>query len=453
MAQRGPRIVQRLEGATNNLRNFNEQINTDIALDWCVDALQARANMLEMAWSAFDKAYLEITLQFGQATTAAATEAYNEAIQLYTDTKIWYRNRIANLSVQLQEPRVPKFSDIKLEQFDGDFNKWVAWKAQFLAKVYETKLPVDQKIDLLSGAVVGPAADCVGQILDRDQAELDRIWNLLLNRYDNEYRLVLTHTNRILNAQKVHEESAEGLRRLIDTVDQELRILKRFNFNTDEWSPIIVSIVLSKLDKATHSKWEMDEEHKNMPKFSALTNFIERRISALRNMRGDSGHKIGAESQEVQHRSSDRHRRDRHRNNRVSYDNHQRKETDNKEKENVSRKNGEVDVSKHEEKDPCPYPKCNKTHRLWNCKLFGKVQFKDQLKLIEDWKLCPCCLIGHHAAAGCERHGCSMCDNAKHNFFLCPVQRKRKLKAERGESTDVQPKTKAAILGKRKHSE
>lgn len=121
--------------------------------------------------------------------------------------------------------------------------------------------------------------------MDRDSAELERVWDLLLKRFDNEKRLVLSHVNRIINYPKLVTESAEELRKLMDTINQQLRLLQRFNYNTEGWSPLVVGFVLSKLDGVTHSKLKRNNANSTMPKMNELFNFLNRRIGALRNLK------------------------------------------------------------------------------------------------------------------------------------------------------------------------
>lgn len=174
----------------------------------------------------------------------------------------------------------------------------------------------------------------------------------------------------------------------------------------------MVAIVLSKLDATTYDKWETDNLHQKMPTLEELFNFIERRIGALRNLK-DARHTnrqkepsvSGSTHQQTQHNSRNGYRSQSQshrgsRNGNSSYRGRREKQYDDRNRRrspsigNIDRKaavtlQGDNDKAEAEvKKDPCPYPACGKSHRLWNCNAFAKETYEQQLKLIEDWRLC-----------------------------------------------------------------
>lgn len=465
MAYNGPQHaieLRKLQSACKEIERIYTQALSADCERWGIPELEVRAEMLAKIWNGFHNTQQRVKEEYGllDGVIALCDSTCEEAIYYYASAKASFQQRIKDLSAA-QAPRpLPKISEIKLEKFDGNFRNWTAWKAQFVAKVYETGLAPDQKIDLLAGALIDAAAECVGQILDRDSAELERIWDLLLKRFDNEYRLVLSHVNRIINYPKLVMESADELRRLMDTIDQQLRLLQRFDYDTDGWSPMIVGIVLSKLDGVTHSKWEMDNEHSAMPKMKELFNFINRRIGALRNLKDTyiterlavrstiskpadgqqkHSHNNNNERNPQNDNSSYRNQRDKR-----FDDRHRHRLPDNSTGSMVYKKEHNANSSSFQ-KPPCPNLSCGKPHRLWNCNAFARESFERQLQLINEWHLCPSCLIENHAAKDCTRNGCPMCNNAKHNSLICPVRRR-----ERHDKN--QAKANVARLGKRKYN-
>lgn len=464
MSSEGPQHaieLRKLQSACKELERTHTQALSPDCERWGIPELEVRTEMLAKTWNGFHNSQQRVKEEYGliEGVNALCDSTCEEAIYYYASAKSSFQQRIKDLTAA-QAPRpLPKVSEIKLEKFSGDYRNWTAWKAQFLAKVYDTKLAPDQKIDLLAGALSDAAAECVGQILDRDAAELERVWDLLLKRFDNEYRLVLSHVNRIINYPKLNGESAEDLRKLLDTVDQQLRLLQRFNYNTEGWSPLVVGIVLSKLDGVTHSKWEMDNEHSSMPTLQELFNFINRRIGALRNLKATCSTEIlsvqSAISKPAEKRqkypynnNTGRHSQydnSSHRNQRDKrFDDRKRTWRPDSSAGSMVYKKEHGDTSMDSQKSPCPNPLCGKPHRLWNCNAFARESFERQLQLINEWHLCPSCLIEKHAIKDCTRNGCPKCNNAKHNSLICPVRRR-----ERQDQTNV--KANVARLGKRKH--
>lgn len=450
--------LRKLQCACNELeRQFAQSESTD-EVKWSLSELEVRSEMLANSWDAFCNLHQRVKEEFGEidGVIALCDSTCEEAIHYYASAKANFQQRIKN-KVAIHAPKpLPKFAEIRLESFDGDYRKWTAWKAQFLAKVYETGLAADQKIDLLVGSITGAAAECVGQILNRDSAELERVWELMLKRFDNEYRLVLSHINRIINYPRLVAESADDLRKMIDTFDQQLRLLQRFQYDTDGWSPIIVGLILSKLDALTHSKWEMENEHRDMPKMKDLFNFLNRRIGALRNL-NDAKPTHAATT----HKSTDdmrynsqynTHGRNTRNDKHVAGTFHDKRTDDRSRIRRPQISNDSFAFAKGYgpgdsgvAKPPCPNVICGKPHRLWNCNAFARESFERQLKLIEEWRLCPSCLIEKHAAADCTRNGCPRCNNAKHNSLICPALRREKQERP-------QVKTNVARLGKRTFS-
>lgn len=70
----------------------------------------------------------------------------------------------------------------------------------------------------------------------------------------------------------------------------------------------------------------------------------------------------------------------------------------------------------------CIMPGCNQVHYLGQCRHFATLSMDDKLQKVQEKQLCKCCLASGHAAAKCERTGCSRCPNerVKHHFRLCP---------------------------------
>lgn len=72
---------------------------------------------------------------------------------------------------------------------------------------------------------------------------------------------------------------------MIDTVDSHIRMLKRFDIDTEAWSPLVCVIILRKLDRETCSQWENKTDLPKIPNIGALFNHMKQRILAIRNMK------------------------------------------------------------------------------------------------------------------------------------------------------------------------
>lgn len=66
----------------------------------------------------------------------------------------------------------------------------------------------------------------------------------------------IAHIANIINIQPMCQPSADQLRWIISETKNHLRMLKRFDIDTDGWSAIICVVLLGKLDDETRKDWE-----------------------------------------------------------------------------------------------------------------------------------------------------------------------------------------------------
>lgn len=324
-----------------------------------------------------------------------------------------------------RRPTLPKPTEIQLPKFGGKYTAWINWRAQFVSKVKDTQLSAGEKIDLLLNALTGEARQCAGETEHRDDSDFQRMWCKLEATYDNKYQIVTEHISKLIDLPQMSNPVPETLRRIIDTVEQELRSLERFEYDTRAWDPLIAVMVLRKLDPVTIGIWEMDRDPVKPPSLKDVLPFIEKRILAIRNLkvrqsqcsslRGDVGTSTTTTSNENQTPVEAATRNPFKRN---APDG------------NVSRHGkrprpaiesaGGTDGAKAPEPPMCPNATCETRHFLWHCKVFKDWSLDKRLNMVGEWGLCPCCLVAKHAAAKCSRDGCRRCDMAKHNNMLCP---------------------------------
>lgn len=392
---------------------------------WLASSLPIRKGMLESHWLKAQNIYEAILLDYGdddqvmtviESTQERAIACYGEASR-----------RIAERMAEFDTPgkRHPKASEISAVEFSGNYAEWPGWRAQFVAKVYETTLECHEKLELLSKSLSGEAAACVGPIINRDQQELDRAWAMLTKRYDNEYQVAIAHLNEMLNVQTSRSDPAKGLRRIVDTIRQQMRLLQRFQ--------LIIAIILRKLDRETYKEWERMESRNKMPELEEVMTFLERRIAVLTNWRdAQTARKQGEDS--CRHETCDRssHNRDgdqRHHNRATA-------KPDRMSNNRAEKSSNQPKGDKKSKRDPC-LACAGHSHRLWNCRKFRELPLEQKVANIQEWKICPNCLIDKHVSTDCQKFGCPHCDYAKHNSLICPKSAVKKINHHRA--------------GKRKH--
>lgn len=208
------------------------------------------------------------------------------------------------------------------------------------------------------------------------------------------------------------QPSAEKLRSMIDVVDQHLRMLKRFDIDTDSWSPIVCVLLLGKLDVDTRNHWESKDILPTMPDLQALFAYLEQRILAIRNMEM-SARRI-QNTLPVQSNSN--------------FGKSVRTNLTTKDIRNHPyARNPQCDTPRTNKDAHAPIPQapeclqCNNgtRHYLWKCDAFRQLQSNVKLQQLAKWGICEVCLIAKHKAAECLKGMCPTCKAGRHNSLVC----------------------------------
>lgn len=192
-----------------------------------------------------------------------------------------------------------RLSDIKLDKFSGSYTHWTTWRAQFTARVKDTKLKVTNKIELLMGALEGEAKLNVGAAFHYDESEFKRLWDQLTKTYDNKYQQIMAHIGAMFSIPKMQSQSAEDLRFVIDTVNENCRHLIRFEIGVEQWKPVLFYNVIQVLDNDTKDQWDVKEKEYDIPSLDELFKFLEGKILAIRNATSDKALKSGGRERNI----------------------------------------------------------------------------------------------------------------------------------------------------------
>lgn len=390
--------------------------NADLS-EWNEHVVVMKKSEIDRIWSKYQ--LVKDALYSGDITADQMASADQDAIQAanrYGQAKVKLDSRAKALDMFAARP-ILKPSEIQLPTFSGDYTGWTAWRSEFINKVKDTNLPVDAKIDILIRSIDRDAKNLIGDPERRDAEEFDRMWSSLEARYDNKYQIILEHITTLFKLPMISNSDPTSMRRLIDSMDRELRSLRRFGYDTNHWSPLMAVLLITRMDTTTRTIWEMEHVPNEPPVLDNVLKFLEKRLMAVRNLGFSVPETSSHAARSIDRASSVNAPANSYRSSfskvlKPRKDNHHHPYSSNQ-------------PSANNQKFICPI--CDRPHFLWFCGPFKSLQLRERIEKVGEWGLCPCCLIAKHQASSCTSAGCVRCDKAKHNNMLCPKASKFKL--------------------------
>ncbi|XP_063390141.1 uncharacterized protein LOC134675762 [Cydia fagiglandana] len=188
--------------------------------------------------------------------------------------------------------------------------------------------------------------------------------------------------NRFLGQKKLSVESAKGVKELLDISTECLNSLKNNDISIDNWDPIIIHLLVHKLDTESHKHWEEDLKTlsvEDLPTLEQFSKFLEGRFRVL-------------EMVQTAHP---------------------------KEKPQVRAKTFHATATPSSNTDSnqqCGF--CNEDHFIYNCKEFAKLDPEQRSKEVQTRSLCFNCLRPGHSVRFCKRNTSCLRCKRKHHTLL-----------------------------------
>ncbi|XP_052743012.1 uncharacterized protein LOC128198975 [Bicyclus anynana] len=282
---------------------------------------------------------------------------------------------------------------IQIAKFDGSYYKWLEFRDLYCSLVHDNKrIPTPIKFCYLNSYVEGEAARVISN-LEVTEANYDKAWDLLRERYDNKRLLVKSHLNALLNFEIKSSETDKALRQIVDTLNKNLRALTSLGEPTSFWDTIIVHIVSSKLPSQTSMKWEeFRNSIEGSPTVEQFNQFLKDRADVLESYN---------HSRTTSNLTSDFNGKKRRSQSVMAA----RVVTDTQGKSNVT----------------CDA--CNGSHRIYDCEVFKSKSVDQRQALVNSLKLCRNCLRSGHSAYFCRSGTCRKC-KGRHNTMVCSNNQK-----------------------------
>lgn len=293
-------------------------------------------------------------------------------------------------SLQHNFIRLPK---IDLPRFHGSYQYWLEYRDTFLSLIHNSDSIDDiSKFHYLRASLSGAALEIITNIDFKGDNYL-MAWQLLCNRYDNSRLLVHNHVHALFNVETVSKESSLCLRRLLDTINKNIRALKTLNEPTQYWDTLVVYIMSNKLDVVTSRNWE---EYRNglssPPSLQQFCEFISNKadlLETIENKQNINSNKIISKNNSYIIASN----------------------IDNSRSLVQSKNNNNISSFYLS----CPL--CSKNHLLFTCDQFRSLTIDERLKKAKELKVCFNCLRLGHGTKRCRLTHCKYC-NSKHNTLL-----------------------------------
>lgn len=221
-------------------------------------------------------------------------------------------------------------------------------------------------------------------------------------RFDRVEEIVHEYIRKFMEVPAITHRATFGrLRAIIDVTNQMVRALPNHGALVSNWDPIIVFIIISKLDDETRTDWKQQKRNKNQLTYlSELLEFLETRAIELQPQQGE---KFG---QMLRHNCP-----------------------------RPAKKVFQITGKKEEmTKSQLKCPVCKGPHRIKDCEKLKGECARVRTDIIRTLKMCFKCLLKHQFGM-CDAEDCSYC-GGPHNVLLCYKQ-ENDLKNQGGKSGKI----------------
>nr|XP_049703526.1 uncharacterized protein LOC126056065 isoform X2 [Helicoverpa armigera] len=368
--------------------------------------LQERFNKFDSLHSQFDELQTEIEMLADDAETAfvereefdrqffnlvAHTRSLLGSSVTGAGSEAGFKDADSGAHVSNSFVRLPK---IDLPHFDGNYQCWLEFRDTFTSLIHNNaSISNINKFHYLRASLQGTAASLIKNIeFSSDHYKI--AWDLLCERYNNEYLLVANHLQALFfDVKSINKESSVSIRNLVDVINKNIRALANLKRPTQHWDDIIIFVMVKKLDLITSREWE---EYRNnnivgYPTTTQFCSFLNRKADWL-------------ESVECNFQDS----------NIVALNSNTNlnKQSNNSTKQKNSNKSNN---NSHKNNNKCPL--CSQVHTLYKCESFRSLSIENRIQKAKDLTVCLNCLRIGHSANNCKFSNCRYC-KLKHNTLL-----------------------------------
>lgn len=288
--------------------------------------------------------------------------------------------------------RITRF--IRSNKFDGSYVKWNEWQSSYEGLVHKTDLSAIEKFHTLKQSLTGDAASIISgwQVIAENY---ESAYKALSDVYNNRYRIIMAHFDDLAKVERQPNESYEGLRQLIDTLNRVDRQLRASESVEKMAGYMMVHQAVSRMAPKTLSEWENYKDWAEMPTLNETIMFLERRARSQLNANAN----IVANSN-------------------TNVNNHTNSNANKKMNANNQGNRPTRAISPKRNRIQCH--NCGQNHVMFNCQRFKDLSIQERRNRVATLKLCFMCLAPGHSCGSshCKGGVCRRC-NKPHNSLLC----------------------------------
>lgn len=428
----------------NNIRRQIAEVDGILPENFTAIYCEEMLDAVKQNFQSFQAEHLVVIADSTQAADADANnDVYNIVNTQYMQLRQRLRQRIVEIAPrpQLQVVQNPQ-PEVRVElatadaigniqntwgTFNGDYSQWHSFRDRFKAAVHNNeRLQPIFKFQYLKTAVTGSAERAMG-IWSLTEANYQRAWDRLCQVYEDDYLAVQTLINRLLRIPKMERANYRSLRNIIDTVHECLNQAANF-VEVDQWDPIIVFLVIDRLDLSTHEAWETQRPRQVQPLPVEQQMEIEGAVGGVPEPNPQVRGPAVPSWRELEQFLEFRARVLMHAG-RQAQDNQQSRDSSvnrAKPKQKPSQSQAQPSTSQNVQKPKrtTGYPLCrlcNEDHALYRCPQFLEMNLAGRRDKIQQFRLCQGCLRVPAEGHNCTQTVCPSCPrNQIHNTLLCP---------------------------------
>lgn len=180
---------------------------------------------------------------------------------------------------------------VEIEPFSGeDVRKWPQFKSMF-EECFHKRTDYSNTVKfyhLMSHLVVDSEAYKTVSGLERTEVNYESAWKLLCDAYDNERKIVNDIVLGFIDMDKVAQPSRTALIALVNNTNNLMQSLPKYKVNVEHWGPILVPLLVRKLDSQSASEWARKRNQKKIAELEPLLTFIRDRADSLDTENKDS---------------------------------------------------------------------------------------------------------------------------------------------------------------------